>query len=635
MNLSRRPTVVYDLPLPDATTIIRPESVIVRFPHGLTVDLGALCYLRRQPMPKCKGSTRKKGEGRLVDLSSINAERSERVRALIIHISDDLKHSGRRTETVRDATSRFVVFMSWADEHGYHNPLNSVEAARPVVREYAKHLRERVTTNSISINSGARQQSTVFGLLEEILEVDNLTRGINLLRVNPAAKEATVPPDEDAQAKVLGLCELLFDGLTSLVLDGQSYPYAMAVPKYLNYPLDTLWIFPTISWFMSPHMQVNRKAFWRYNYSAGRTATMEELQAMKNFASDNNNVRRCVIRSAQLQLETANNNLRHAQRLNVGMHALNFFILQFLAQTGMNWSQVVNMTWADDYEVSATHQVFRTIKWRAGNREVFFELPVAFMPKFKRYLELRKFLLNGRPCNWLFFRLGIKGLGEPSQIKSGPTTTYQTLRRIDPDLSAVMPRQWRAAKSDWLIRNTDPSTAALVLQNSEKTVLESYAAGSETSQLEELTCFLNKVSETVVAKGLVIEGAVSRAVGVCSSFGAPRQTKAQNSIQPDCKGPEGCLFCDKFKVHADEVDTRKLISCRYCLLQTAPLVGSEERYHEMLGPIFNRIEIILAEVSLRDDSLVPKVTKEVEEDGELDPYWARKLEMLMDLGLVA
>ena len=91
MNLSRRPTVVYDLPLPDATTIIRPESVIVRFPHGLTVDLGALCYLRRQPMPKCKGRTRKKGEGRLVS-RFINAERSERVRALIIHISDDLKN---------------------------------------------------------------------------------------------------------------------------------------------------------------------------------------------------------------------------------------------------------------------------------------------------------------------------------------------------------------------------------------------------------------------------------------------------------------------------------------------------------------------------------------------------------------
>ena len=55
----------------------------------------------------------------------------------------------------------------------------------------------------------------------------------------------------------------------------------------------------------------------------------------------------------------------------------------------------------------------------------------------------------------------------------------------------------------------------------------------------------------------------------------------------------------------------------------------------MLGPIFDRIQVILDEVSRRDETLVLRVTREVEVDGELDPYWSRKLEMLMDLGLVA
>lgn len=635
MKLSHRPTVVYDLPLQKDTVITRPESAIVRFSHGLTVDLGALCYLRREYTIKRGQMMRKKGKGRMVDLNSLNVERTVHVHALIVHLSDNLMHSGRRTETVRADTTRFVVFMSWADQQGYYHLLNNVEAARTAVRAYANHIRERVTTNAISINSGARQQSAVFGLLGEFLDVDNLTRGINLLRISRAAKVVTVPPDEDAQAKVLGLCESLFEGLTSLVLDGKSYPYALALPKYLNYPANTLWLFPTTSWFMSPHMQVNRKSFRGYNYSAGRPATMDELRAMKDFAADDDKIRKQVIKSAERQFATANSNLRHAQRLNVGMHAVNVFIMQFLAQTGMNWAQVINLPWADDYEVGATHQIFRTIKWRANNREVSFELPAAFMPKFKRYLELRKYLLDGRPCNWLFFRLGLKGLGEPAQIKTGPATTYMTLQRIDPELPAVMPRQWRAAKSDWLIRNTDPSTAALVLQNSEKTVLASYAAGSEMSHVEEMSDFLDKVSETVVEKGLVIEGGVIRAVGVCTAYGAPNKTAGQNSVQADCKGPEGCLFCDKFKVHADEIDTRKLISCRYCLRQTAPLAGSEERFRTLLGPILNRIDVILNEVSRRDESLVFKVTKEVEEDGELDTYWAHKLEMLLDLGLVA
>jgi hypothetical protein len=119
---------------------------------------------------------------------------------------------------------------------------------------------------------------------------------------------------------------------------------------------------------------------------------------------------------------------------------------------------------------------------------------------------------------------------------------------------------------------------------------------------------------------------------MCVSFGDPGP--AHGVIKPDCKGPEGCLFCDKFKVHADEKDTRKLFSCRYVLRQTAPMMGSEERLQSLLGPFFERIQTIIAEVAQRDSTMVAKIAAEVDDDGELDPYWARKLEMLMALGVV-
>lgn len=639
MKLSKRPTVIYDLPLPKGTIILRPESVILRFPHGKTVDIGAICYLRREPAPiTASQNVRKQSEGRRVDLKSLTEERTEQVRLLIFHISDELMNSGRRTETVRSNTARFLAFMSWADENGYHNILDCGETARPAIQVYAMHIRERVTTNAISITSGYSQQRAVFGLLERFLEAENLTRGINLLRKNPAAIEVTVPPCEDAQAKVLSLCDALFDGLSSLVLEVKSYPYALVLPKHLDYPNNTLWIFPTTSWFMSPQMLIGREDRWRqnsgYNYREGRLSTLDEIRTMKSHLNDDGLNISEYIRSAKHQLQTANNNPRHTQRRHLGMVALNTFILMFLAQTGMNWAQVVNLTWEDEYDFSATHQVFRTIKWRAQGRTVSFELPVAFMPKFKHYLELRKYLLDGRPCNWLFFKLGTKGAGEPEQIKTGTLATYRTLQRIDPKLPVVKSREWRAAKSDWLIRNADPSTAALVLQNSEKTVLASYAAGSETSHVEELSKFFDKVSETVVEKGKDIEGSVRRAIGICTAYESPRLSIEWAPVQPDCKRQEGCLFCDNFRVHADEEDARKLISCRYCLQQTASLAGSQESFQAMLSPIFNRIESILADVSRRDEALVIRVTKEVEEEGELDPYWARKFEMLIELGVI-
>ena len=62
---------------------------------------------------------------------------------------------------------------------------------------------------------------------------------------------------------------------------------------------------------------------------------------------------------------------------------------------------------------------------------------------------------------------------------------FGQLRMIDPQLPKVTPRQWRAAKSDWLIRNKDPATAALLLQNSERTTLRAYAAGSESTHMQE------------------------------------------------------------------------------------------------------------------------------------------------------
>ena len=52
MNLERRIIQVYDLPIHSNITILRPEQVVVKFPLGKTIDIGALCYLIRQPTVK-------------------------------------------------------------------------------------------------------------------------------------------------------------------------------------------------------------------------------------------------------------------------------------------------------------------------------------------------------------------------------------------------------------------------------------------------------------------------------------------------------------------------------------------------------------------------------------------------------
>jgi hypothetical protein len=208
-----------------------------------------------------------------------------------------------------------------------------------------------------------------------------------------------------------------------------------------------------------------------------------------------------------------------------------------------------------------------------------------------------------------------------------------SLRAIDPNVPQIRSRAWRAGKSDWLLRNVDPATAAVVLQNAVPTVLRAYAEGSPTTQEDELGQFFEDLRGVVIAKGERVANAVERAVGVCTSFGSPHQ----NAIAPiasDCRRVEGCLFCDKFKIHADERDTRKLISCRYCIERTAHLSESEEQFHRLFGPIFERIKMLLEEIERKQPGIVVPIEHEVNA-GELDPFWARKLEVLVDLDLIA
>src|SRR6185369_5914934 len=174
---------------------------------------------------------------------------------------------------------------------------------------------------------------------------------------------------------------------------------------------------------------------------------------------------------------------------------------------------------------------------------------------------------------------------------------------------------------------------AISLQNSDETVRASYAAGSPVTQAEELSAFFQQLEKAaVLARGTVVDHGVEIAVGDCASYGNPHQVKSA-PVQSDCKAPEGCLFCDKYKVHADEKDVRKLLSCRYCIQQTAHMVASEEHFQILFAPILTRIASLIEDIDQREPGLASRIEQEVER-GELDPYWSSKLEMLIELELV-
>lgn len=633
-HFTQHPTDLYELPLAIDIPILRPEQVVLRFGSAGSIDIGSICYLHRG------GKNRRSVEGSdQVDISSLDSSRSKKVLELIGFISECDQNTGLRADTLFGKFSTFTsVFMIWADNNGHSGLFDDEDATRNAFSSFVAHLRERVIQNQIGRNSAARLQERVLWVLENFLGIDDLVRGVNLLVRSDKATEQTMPPCENTQGKVIALCEALFLGLSNLVIESKDYPFRLKMPDYLQWESNAIWVFPHLQWCVPPSLyddclKVDLGARG-YNYAAGRVALLSEIKhkfAMTTYKPGS------AISRARKRISTANQDPHDYARMQAAQIAHNAFVMLFVASTGMNKAQVLELIWGDDeFELGVERQGFRTLKWRAAGKRCEFEISPEFISKFKLFLDLRRYLLNGAKCDYLFFTLGVNAnkSSVPRQLgKSIFSDLAIMLGRFDTGAKVTV-REWRAAKSDWLVKNTDPATAARVMQSSEKTLLKSYTAGSPTEHLNEMTRYFDRVSDVVANKGQQIEHAVERATGVCCNYGSPHGVTQNEPVKPDCRTPEGCLFCNKFKVHADERDTRKLLSCRYCLLLTAPLAASQEQFERLFSPILERIQAILDEIDVREPGMVSRIKVEVEEEGELDPYWAGKMEMLITLELV-
>lgn len=639
MTLQSRPLDVLQLPLSPQAEVLHPDRALLDFGDSYSLDLGAFCYGRRSaPVGPRKNCDRPKSE-RLVDLSSFRPDRVPALRRMLSYFSYQLASGGKRPATVFTTARHYAAFLEWADARADGDVLLDTEVLRASFAGYVEHLRHTVATGGIAQNTAAIAMRGVLAVATDLSGADDLHHGLNLLRIDKQARVATEPPSEDAQARVLALCQALFDGLADLCLEFKPYPCALEVPAFVGAPLNRLWVFPAMKWCMAPHELAVRETltygYWAYDYVNGRVAAVDEIAHRYVHRPDKGRrdaPAETTIRDATRKIAAANVDRQDGHRRNAALLAQNVFIVLFLAHTGMNWATVQALPWTEEHELGAERQGFRVVKYRAGGRMVSFEIQAVFLPAFRKFLRLREYLLNGAAFDYLFAASGNGARRFESLKAKALTNVFDSLRRIDPAVPDIKSRQWRAGKSDWLLRKTDPATTAAVLQNSEATVLASYAAGSPATHGEELTAFFDKLQSAVLDRGAVVQGATSTAVGVCTQQGQPNQV-LPGSVEADCKAPEGCLFCDKFKVHADEKDTRKLISCRYCIQQTAHMVVSEEHFQLLFGPLLRRITELLAAIEAREPGLVSRIESEVDE-GELDPYWASKYELLVALELV-
>lgn len=121
--------------------------------------------------------------------------------------------------------------------------------------------------------------------------------------------------------------------------------------------------------------------------------------------------------------------------------------------------------------------------------------------------------------------------------------------------------------------------------------------------------------------------------GQCKSLGRAIPITLETPVAVECNKSEGCMFCESFRLHADEIDVRKILSCWQYLEYTSSLAESKEDFDQVFRKIFERLEELLTAVEARVPGLVNRIKEEVDE-GNLSNYWRGKVELLLECGVI-
>ncbi|MBD9503300.1 hypothetical protein IB256_21100 [Pseudomonas sp. PDM17] len=604
------------------------EKIIVSFNGGATsIDIGAFCYKARSK------NGRLRGKPKLVDTSTICPVRSRNLRLVVEHFSNRVISGYLRPTTAHGYLQIVSEFMDFCDENFELVDFQDEVIRKKAVLSYTDFLEDLTKRSPRANNYYSTKQVVLINELSEMWCDDYVWFGVRRLQSNADLDAPVQPPDDSRVSKNIDMFRCLFSGYSNFVTSFGKFPFFLKLPNYIG---AGMYIFPTNLKFVSPlaidRFESLKNTVGAVDYRAGRIRSLDECESFyKNRASAS------VCRSSLLRsLKQANEDPQCSRRRMLGILAHNAFFVLFQANTGMNLSGALELEWCDEYTVEASRKKFRLIKYRASGREQSFEISATFLQAFKEFLKLRIYLLAGRTCSTLFFRCSFSDISSPVKaMRAGCTTELSKwVLKIDPGFEFVTSREWRAAKSDFLLQKYSVEVVSLALQNNIDTVEDHYAEGSEQRARIELSDYYSKLMSAVVRSKDFELTKIS--TGSCSDYGSPAASDS-TLVEPDCKTDLGCLFCEKFRVHADIEDIRKLISCRYFISRLSYLNPSTDSVREFYDPALARINSILKVIGSHSDELnhaISTLEESIAVQDGLDPYWENRISSLIEVGVL-
>lgn len=617
---------VHEYTLDQFRTVIttRPiEGLVLRCTDDRRIDLGALCYTERN------FDSRKIPKPLLTD--SIAPHRKPYIQHWCLEYAAAY-YLGGSPYTLYTNAVELVAFGDWSDGSGHNDFLKGASSYKRALDGYTHHLiSEMNRENGISEYTANRLQSQVLKTASLFYPeaAINFRNDLPIISATVSSSNPTETPSEQAMAEHLVVCQYLFDGLSDFVLQEKPFPHRIPYmeTEALLLPAEYAITTPAI---IESTWKVGQSVIW--DYRSGEVNSLEQCMVKANQSRHQLTPQR---EQALELLRHANADAYHHKRLWLAGLAQDAFISMFVANAGMNESQLRRLLWSESYETSPSeHAGFVVIKYRAGDMEQQFEIKKTFHKQFTKFLKLRGFLCRKKTSTYLFINYK-KNNTANRPIKANTIHSFNSQVRsfLDPLHQGLNFQGLRKYKSVYLLsQNYTISTVSAVMQNSSDTILKHYAQAEEKQAIDEISTTLSYVI-TILERELKLP----TPGGGCSGEPPSEVEETPENYQPDCRNFVGCVFCDEFRLHADEDSVRKLLSMRYVTRERLSSCEDIKQFNAVHGKAIEKIDSILAELlELRPDMkpLIERVQDEVELEYKLSPYWESLYGRLLRLKVI-
>lgn len=630
--------------------VIQPQFVVLGFANPTAngfryLDVGSFCYIFRSRLSRHK-------TGCAIDPRSFDNTRTLVVREMIERLRV------MQPATAIDEFAKFKAFIDWMDEQVQSYAFDDANSVKKAYIDYTHHLLFRMkisgTSNkAITRLTASKLQSrarTVVRMATGLSEIDVRAVATHIFKkTNHGHHMNSWLPSADEQARTFATLITFIDEAHRLLVGTGELPAHLISPSGESYYLYSMMGNSEKSrgakFSLAPMLSVS-KSFPTWKETKTHFCLFGDSAELAIQASNYYDYRR--------RFERNNADPRSYLRHQIGVCAVAAGILAFIAATGCNLSTAQKLE-IDTFEIVPSTQGRRLsgTKARAKGKIVHPEFGARFSPVFRKYMELREWLLNGADSPLVFPIVNIKK-GGISFIGSTPINSLKRLfANVLPKTTWITPTQWRKNVSYQYVKHSggDMALTAEKLSNTVQVVEQNYSRPALEDFAAEMAGFFELMHQAAIDRTRTAERIPVRildekkpeaatATGSCEKTPEEKPERAHGftalAPAPACREPESCLFCAFYAIHADEEDIRRLLSLRYLITATENKQPIDD-WQRKFGPTIHRIDEVLStihEIGACSKETINRVRDEVA-SGNLDAFWSIHFDTLVMLGAVS